>query len=459
MTTKNMSAVARTAGAIALGIPLSCLAAGAAVAGVAPTADADTQAPVSSFHRGTTPPSGWNRAAVPVRLTADDDGGSGVASIEYRLGDGPVVSTGTDDVSLTLTEDGETTITIWAIDEAGNAEAPHSLTVRIDRTAPGIRIGTPARVAQGSTVLFAVTCDDAHSGVASCESNVADGSPLPTAELGAHTVAVSAVDVAGNLTSIEFVYEVVADAEGPTVTASTAPEPTSGWYRSRIGVGLEASDPSGVASIHWATLGPVAANGDIVGESSALVSIDAEGVTELRYWAIDAFGNRSVEQSRVVRIDTVAPQIAVGLPDLAATLPRFEQGAVEELVFGCFDATSGTASCGIDGQTDDLLDTSRVGTHRVTVVGTDVAGNTATRDYEYRVVARDGGAGGGSGSGGGSGAGAGSGSGASDRPGTEVPTLAHTGADPAGLLLVGGLLAGAGAGVAGAHRLLTRRFG
>ncbi len=83
----------------------------------------------------------------------------------------------------------------------------------------------PTRVQLGESVTFDVACEDAVSGIASCESNVADGEPLPTGELGEQRVTVSALDVAGNLTSTEFVYEVVPDVEGPALSHGIAPVP------------------------------------------------------------------------------------------------------------------------------------------------------------------------------------------------------------------------------------------
>ena len=265
---------------------------------------------------------------MPLRLTAGDAGGSGVTSIDYRIGDGPVVTSGADDVSITITVDGTTTITMWSIDAAGNIETPHEFTVRIDRGAPVIRFAAPTRVKLGESVTFDVACEDAVSGIASCESNVADGEPLPTGELGEQRVTVSALDVAGNLTSTEFVYEVVPDLEGPALSHGIAPLPASGWYTTGLGIAVRGADPAGIASVHWSTDGAVSTNGDVVGEAEGLFQLDAEGVTEVTYWAYDGFGNRSADGRLTVRIDTVAPSLNVGTrPALAAAIPEFVQGS------------------------------------------------------------------------------------------------------------------------------------
>jgi hypothetical protein len=83
--------------------------------------------------------SGWNNAPVTVALTATDNaGGSGVKEVHYSLGG---VLTGSQIVAgasatVTISAEGTTTLSYFAVDNAGNQEAAKTLTVRIDRTAP-----------------------------------------------------------------------------------------------------------------------------------------------------------------------------------------------------------------------------------------------------------------------------------------------------------------------------------
>lgn len=449
-TNTTTRTLACAAGALVLGLPLIGTAAASAD-------ELDTTAPVSTVNVGTPPASGWYRSTVPLRFTADDAGGSGVTSIDYRIGDGPVVSTGVADVSITITDDGATTITLWSIDAAGNIEAPHDFTVRIDRGAPVITFATPTRVQQGESVPFEIDCADPISGIASCESNVADGEPLPTSELGVQGVVVSALDVAGNLTSTAFVYEVVPDLVGPEVSLAIAPEPASGWYASGLGIAVRAADPAGIASVHWVTDGAVSTNGDVVGEAEGLFDLTVEGVTEVSYWAYDTFGNRSADGHATVRIDTVAPDISFAPRAFAGgAVPEFELGSRARLPLGCTDETSGVAECGVEGLPSLELPTGTLGDHSVTAFAVDVAGNRTEVSYDYRVVAA---AGGGDGDGGAGDGGDGDGpdGGPVVRPtGSGTPTLAYTGADVSGLVLVAGLLVGAGTAAIGGRRLLAR---
>ncbi|WP_372661900.1 LamG-like jellyroll fold domain-containing protein [Cohnella sp.] len=80
-------------------------------------------------------PQGWVNHDVTVNLTATDSG-SGVAATYYTLNGGDV-ETG---VSVSLKEDGIYTLVYWSVDNAGNVEEAHTVTVQIDKTAPELYV-------------------------------------------------------------------------------------------------------------------------------------------------------------------------------------------------------------------------------------------------------------------------------------------------------------------------------
>lgn len=414
----------------------------------------DTTAPETTFNVSTPPASDWYQSATPVRLTASD-AGTGVASISYVLGDGEPVTTPGADVSLTLSAEGVNALTVWATDAAGNVEPTQTRFFRIDRTPPEIEMTTPTLVELGAPLTLEFTCSDAWSGVFDCVSTHLNGGLLPTDELGEHTIPVMATDRAGWSKAYDFRYLVAPDLTAPEVSIAVAPEPASGWYTTPIGIGIEASDASGVASRHWWTDGAISTNGDVTGEESeAVFTLDAEGVTDVSYWAYDRHGNRT-DGSRRIRIDTVAPTVTVGgaLPALAAVEHR--QGSRVVIRAVCEDATSGVADCGILEVPSGIVPTDTLGDHTLTLFGTDAAGNRTEVAYAYRVVAAP--------------------ADPTD-PGDPVdpadptdpaepgmPTtggrpagLAASGVDIAGAVLIGGLLAGSGLGAIGARRMLRR---
>jgi PKD repeat protein len=178
---------------------------------------------------------GWHRSAASVALTAtDESGGSGVAEIHFALSgaeSGSQVVPGAE-ATVLISAEGTTTLTYFAVDRAGNQEAPKTVTVRIDGTRPVIA-GLPAA---GCTLwppnhrlvtVAAVTAGDPGSGLApgslvvtavssEPENGLGDGDTAPdvviaggTVQLRAeragtgsgrvYTLTATATDVAGNL--------------------------------------------------------------------------------------------------------------------------------------------------------------------------------------------------------------------------------------------------------------------
>ena len=97
---------------------------------------------------------------------ADDGQGSGVASVQYALGDEDWSTTSSDSLSLTF-EEGVHSLHLRAVDRVGNIGASTTVTVRVDQTAP---IGlswtvddlTTSRVGPANVSFNA---EDAHSGI------------------------------------------------------------------------------------------------------------------------------------------------------------------------------------------------------------------------------------------------------------------------------------------------------
>lgn len=152
---------------------------------------------------GTTS-AGWNNTNTNVLLAAEDnDGGSGVESITYSASGAQSIASTTINAAttaLTISAEGETTITYYASDVAGNHESPKTIVIKIDKTAPTISVTSPTAgsylLNQAATVDF--SCTDNLSGVASCTGSSPNGSALDTASIGAQSVTVSATDLAGN---------------------------------------------------------------------------------------------------------------------------------------------------------------------------------------------------------------------------------------------------------------------
>jgi pimeloyl-ACP methyl ester carboxylesterase len=147
---------------------------------------------------------GWNNDDVEVTLTATPGPGRSVASIQFSLAGAqtaPVTSQAGDAAHVTVTEEGETTITYFARDDAGGEEAPHELTIRLDRTPPYVTAAlSPEPNAQGwnhSDVTVTFSATDALSG-----RDAVDPPVVVSTEGARQEVIGRATDLAGNAAAV-----------------------------------------------------------------------------------------------------------------------------------------------------------------------------------------------------------------------------------------------------------------
>ncbi|WP_159600654.1 OmpL47-type beta-barrel domain-containing protein [Agromyces humi] len=286
---------------------------------------------------------GWTNGSVTLVLSPSDNL-SGVGSTSYAI-DGGAVQSGT---SVTLSSEGDHSISFFSTDRAGNVEAAQTAHVKIDTTAPTIGHSfTPLTYSEGAwsnqdvTVTFA--CADAGSGVASCTAPVTQSS-----EGLAQQVTGTATDNAGNSASDTAVVSI--DKTAPTVSASADRAPNgAGWYRDAVTVSFSANDAlSGLAS---------ASPSQIVGEGAN------QSVTGS---AMDGAGNSASAGVSGINVDTTAPVLA------AVFSPGWHNDDVTVL-WSCTDALSGVAG----GPADDTV-TGEGGNLASSATCTDVAGNTAS---------------------------------------------------------------------------------
>ena len=234
---------------------------------------------------GADAPTGWNRTQVTVSLEAAD-GLSGVDATYYEV-DGGARHQGT---SLTIDTEGEHTLRYWSVDNAGNVEQAHDVTVRIDLTAPGIGHQiSPAPNARGwnnRPVTVSWSCDDALSGIATCPADVPVGTDGRD-----QAVSGTAVDEAGNTTTDHVSVSI--DTVDPTITGATdRPANANGWYDAAVTVGFACDDAlSGIA------------------DCTAPVRLGQGRDQRVDGIATDAAGNRQRTSVGPVDVDTTAPTL------------------------------------------------------------------------------------------------------------------------------------------------------
>jgi hypothetical protein len=303
---------------------------------------------------------------VQVTLSAtDNDGGSGVKTITYRAsGAQPIGSTtvsGTS-TSLAVSTDGQTTLTYYASDAAGNVEPAQTVTINRDTVPPSITAHrSPAANAAGwnnAAVTVSFACSDATSDIASCPAPITRG-----ADGAGQSVAGTATDNAGNPASAT-VDNINIDTTPPTLTASLAGSPNAaGWFNGPVSVHWSCGDAlSGVA-------GGCPADTTILGEGTGLTTSATVS---------DTAGNQTTASSPAVDIDSTAPKTDVG------ALPLWNNTDVT-VVLTPTDALSGVKVTHYrldDGQVQDstavttAVTISAEGSHTLTYWSEDYAGNS-----------------------------------------------------------------------------------
>ncbi len=91
-----------------------------------------------------TPPAnthGWNNTApVTVNLSATDSGGSGVNELRYWVNNGPTIVRPGSSATLSFNSEGQSTVQLRALDNAGNISSLASQPVNIDLTPPAVSV-------------------------------------------------------------------------------------------------------------------------------------------------------------------------------------------------------------------------------------------------------------------------------------------------------------------------------
>ena len=188
------------------------------------TYDPDTTPPVSSATASPAPlaaNNGWTKGPVTVSISSGDGTcGSGVKSITYSASGAQSIASTTvpgSTASVTISNEGTTTLSYYATDNANNVEPAKSLVVKIDNSAPRVAFTTPPSgspyllnqpVAASYACVDQVGGVDGGVGVASCVGTVANGSNIATGSIGTYSFTVHTADKLGNATSESTTYQV-----------------------------------------------------------------------------------------------------------------------------------------------------------------------------------------------------------------------------------------------------------
>ena len=245
----SVSVIDTAGNSVVASIPVGLVPHGVAFANQAPP---DTVAPATSASAAPAAnAAGWINSPASVTLSsADNENGSGVASISYTVANGGASAGSTTpsaSASFVVSGEGVSTVTYHATDKAGNVEAAKTLTVRIDRIAPASNAtSAPAPDASGrntTPVTVSIAAADAAggSGVQSItvlrttgtsttgETFPGAGATFVVSAQGTTTVAYQATDAAGNVEPAKTLTIRIEAAPAPAFSASVSVSPAMLW--------------------------------------------------------------------------------------------------------------------------------------------------------------------------------------------------------------------------------------
>jgi hypothetical protein len=274
----------------------------------------DSVPPVTTVRSiaGIAGDNGWYKSSVTVTLDATDDC-SGVKEIRTD-GVGGMTSVPGRSAAITLPAEGINNIGYYAVDNAGNSETPHPLTIKIDKTLPAITATvSPAPNAAGwhnSDVTVTFTCIDGTSGIASCSGPV-----TVTTEGTNQVISGTAVDSAGNTATTSVTLNI--DKTAPSLSVSVSPgmlwPPNHKMATITPSVAVTDANPGTTVKLVSVTssepdngLGDGDTVNDIVINSDGTISLRAERsgagsgrVYTVTYQATDVAGNTSIASATV----------------------------------------------------------------------------------------------------------------------------------------------------------------
>lgn len=261
-------------------------------------------------------------------------------------------------------------ITYNVADSAGNAATQVSREVRvIDPAAPMITLLGSARIVVAVGAVYvdpgATASDDVDGDTT---SRIVTVDPVNTSQPGTYLVTYNVTDSSGN-PALEVTRQVIVDGLCPVITLS-------GDASMMLAAGSVFFDPGASAMDD--------VDGDISGRIVRVnpVNSSVPGTYSVTYNVVDTAGNRAVEVRREVIIRDLTPPVITLIGPARVVISRNSS----------YVDAGATARDNVDGDitgrisTVNTVDTSSLGTYKITYNVTDAAGNTAVEVFREVTV-------------------------------------------------------------------------
>jgi hypothetical protein len=355
----------------------------------------------------TSPTSGSTvGGTVPVTATVTIVGGLVVRGVQFRL-DG--ANLGAEDTAAPYSipwdtrtaSNGSHTLIAIARDLLGVSYSSNPLTVTVfnDTTPPVVTVTSPASGAAlaGTTTINATATDNI--GVVGVQFRVDGANVGPedatapysvpwntaSATAGPHTVTAVARDAAGNVTTSAGVA-VTVDNVAPTIAMAS---PSAGsTVAGTVSVNANASDNLGIAAVQFKLDGANLGAEDTSAPYSAPWNTTAAsaGSHSLAAVARDTAGNVTTSATVVVTVDHTPPTVALTAPQngatvngtLAVTATASDSGGIAGIQFKLDGANLGAEDTAAPYSTSWNTSAASSGSHSLTAVARDPAGNITT---------------------------------------------------------------------------------
>src|SRR5437899_1048374 len=377
----------------------------------------DTTPPTVSM---TAPASGATvSGTTTITATASDN--VGVVGVQFKI-DG--ANLGTEDTAAPYAVAWDTrtatnashTLTAVARDAAGNTTTSAAVTVTVfnDTTPPTVSVTAPASGAtvSGTTTITATASDNV--GVAGVQF-LLDGANLGTedtaapyavawdtrtANNAAHRLAAVARDAAGNTTTSAAVTVTVFNDTTPPTVSMTAPA-SGATVSGTTTITATASDNVGVAGVQFLLDGANLGTEDTAAPYAVAwtTTAAANGSHTLTARARDAAGNTTTSAAITVTVsnDTTPPTVSMTAPASGATVsgtPTITASASDNVGVAGVQFKVDGANLGVEDTTAPYTvswNTTSIanGSHTLTAVARDAAGNTTTAAAVTVTVSND----------------------------------------------------------------------